>query len=56
MKIRLFGRGCPLGWELQRSLAVPDELVALDSDETKNQINCVATLAIWWAWQKQCGR
>ena len=32
MKILLFGKGGQVGWELQRSLAVLGEVVALDSD------------------------
>ena len=32
MKILLFGRGGQVGWELQRSLSVLGELVALDFD------------------------
>jgi dTDP-4-dehydrorhamnose reductase len=36
MKILLFGRGGQLGWELQRSLAVLGELVALDFDAAAN--------------------
>ena len=36
MKILLFGRGGQVGWELQRSLSVLGEVVALDSDATKN--------------------
>lgn len=36
MKILLFGRGGQVGWELQRSLSVLGELVALDFDPTHN--------------------
>src|SRR5450759_2619774 len=36
MKILLFGRGGQVGWELQRSLSVLGELVALDCDATQN--------------------
>ena len=36
MKILLLGRGGQVGWELQRSLAVLGELVALDFDATAN--------------------
>ena len=36
MKILLFGRGGQVGWELQRSLAVLGELVALSSDSAAN--------------------
>ena len=36
MKILLFGRGGQVGWELQRSLAVLGDLVALDFDPTGN--------------------
>ncbi len=36
MKILLFGRGGQVGWELQRSLAVLGELVALDFDAAAN--------------------
>ena len=36
MKILLLGRGGQLGWELQRSLAVLGELVALDFDAAGN--------------------
>ena len=36
MKILLFGRGGQVGWELQRSLAVLGELVALDFDPAQN--------------------
>ena len=36
MKILLFGRGGQVGWELQRSLAVLGELVALDFDPAGN--------------------
>ena len=36
MKILLFGRGGQVGWELQRSLAVLGELVALDFDAAGN--------------------
>ncbi len=36
MKILLFGRGGQVGWELQRSLAVLGELVALDFDPAHN--------------------
>lgn len=37
MKILLLGRGGQVGWELQRSLAVLGELVALDFDAAGNQ-------------------
>jgi dTDP-4-dehydrorhamnose reductase len=37
MKILLFGCGGQVGWELQRSLSVLGEVVALDFDATKNQ-------------------
>jgi len=36
MKILLFGRGGQVGWELQRSLSLLGELVALDFDATQN--------------------
>jgi len=36
MKILLFGRGGQVGWELQRSLSVLGELVALDFDAAAN--------------------
>ena len=36
MKILLFGRGGQVGWELQRSLSVLGELVALDFDPAHN--------------------
>jgi dTDP-4-dehydrorhamnose reductase len=36
MKILLFGRGGQVGWELQRSLSVLGELVALDFDVSQN--------------------
>jgi len=36
MKILLFGRGGQVGWELQRSLAVLGDVVALDFDAAKN--------------------
>jgi len=36
MKILLFGRGGQVGWELQRSLAVLGQLVALDFDQAAN--------------------
>jgi len=36
MKILLLGRGGQVGWELQRSLSVLGELVALDFDATRN--------------------
>lgn len=36
MKILLFGRGGQVGWELQRSLSVLGELVALDFDASHN--------------------
>ena len=36
MKILLFGRGGQVGWELQRSLSVLGEVVALDFDATQN--------------------
>jgi dTDP-4-dehydrorhamnose reductase len=36
MKILLFGRGGQVGWELQRSLSVLGEVVALDHDATAN--------------------
>ena len=36
MKILLFGRGGQVGWELQRSLSVLGELVALDFDPAAN--------------------
>ncbi len=39
MKILLFGRGGQVGWELQRSLAVLGEVVALDFDATQNPQN-----------------
>ncbi len=39
MKILLFGRGGQVGWELQRSLAVLGEVVALDFDATRNPQN-----------------
>ncbi|MCW5640836.1 MAG: dTDP-4-dehydrorhamnose reductase [Rhodoferax sp.] len=36
MKVLLFGRGGQVGWELQRSLAVLGDLVALDFDTAAN--------------------
>ncbi len=36
MKILLFGRGGQVGWELQRSLSLLGELVALDFDAAQN--------------------
>jgi len=36
MKILLFGRGGQVGWELQRSLSVLGEVVALDFDAAQN--------------------
>ena len=39
MKILLFGRGGQVGWELQRSLSVLGEVVALDFDATRNPQN-----------------
>jgi len=36
MKVLLFGRGGQVGWELQRSLSVLGEVVALDSDSAVN--------------------
>ena len=36
MKILLFGRGGQVGWELQRSLSVLGEVIALDFDATQN--------------------
>ncbi len=39
MKILLFGRGGQVGWELQRSLSVLGEVVALDFDATQNPHN-----------------
>ena len=36
MKILLFGRGGQVGWELQRSLGVLGELVALDANPANN--------------------
>lgn len=36
MKILLFGRGGQVGWELQRSLSVLGEVVALDADAADN--------------------
>jgi dTDP-4-dehydrorhamnose reductase len=39
MKILLFGRGGQVGWELQRSLSVLGEVVALDFDTTHNPSN-----------------
>ena len=36
MKILLFGRGGQVGWELQRSLSVLGEVVALDFDSAQN--------------------
>ena len=36
MKILLFGRGGQVGWELQRSLSVLGEVVALDFDAPHN--------------------
>lgn len=36
MKILLLGRGGQVGWELQRSLAVLGDVVALDSDPAHN--------------------
>ena len=36
MKILLFGRGGQVGWELQRSLAVLGQVVALDFDQAAN--------------------
>jgi dTDP-4-dehydrorhamnose reductase len=39
MKILLFGRGGQVGWELQRSLSILGELVALDFDATQNPHN-----------------
>jgi dTDP-4-dehydrorhamnose reductase len=36
MKILLFGRGGQVGWELQRSLSVLGEVVALDFDSASN--------------------
>lgn len=40
MKILLFGRGGQIGWELQRSLAVLGQLVALDFDPAAN-VDCL---------------
>lgn len=39
MKILLLGRGGQVGWELQRSLSVLGEVVALDSDASQNPQN-----------------
>ena len=39
MKILLFGRGGQVGWELQRSLSLLGEVVALDFDATQNPQN-----------------
>jgi dTDP-4-dehydrorhamnose reductase len=39
MKILLFGRGGQVGWELQRSLSILGEVVALDFDATQNPHN-----------------
>ena len=39
MKILLFGRGGQVGWELQRSLSVLGEVVALDFDASQNPQN-----------------
>jgi dTDP-4-dehydrorhamnose reductase len=39
MKILLFGRGGQVGWELQRSLSVLGEVVALDFDTARNPSN-----------------
>ena len=39
MKILLFGRGGQVGWELQRSLSVLGEVIALDFDATQNPLN-----------------
>lgn len=39
MKILLFGRGGQVGWELQRSLSVLGEVVALDFDAAQNPQN-----------------
>ncbi len=39
MKILLFGRGGQVGWELQRSLSVLGEVVALDHDDAHNPSN-----------------
>jgi dTDP-4-dehydrorhamnose reductase len=39
MKILLFGRGGQVGWELQRSLSVLGEVVALDFDADQNPNN-----------------
>jgi len=39
MKILLFGRGGQVGWELQRSLSVLGEVVALDHDGAHNPSN-----------------
>jgi dTDP-4-dehydrorhamnose reductase len=36
MKILLFGRGGQVGWELQRSLSVLGEVIALDFDASQN--------------------
>jgi len=36
VKILLFGRGGQVGWELQRSLSVLGEVIALDFDATQN--------------------
>ena len=36
MKILLFGRGGQVGWELQRSLSVLGEVIALDADSAQN--------------------
>ena len=35
MKILLFGKGGQVGWELQRSLSLMGELVALDTDDQR---------------------
>ncbi|MDO8250231.1 MAG: sugar nucleotide-binding protein, partial [Rhodoferax sp.] len=45
MKILLFGSGGQVGWELQRSLAVLGELVALGHDPAHNPDQLCGDLA-----------
>ena len=44
MKILLFGRGGQVGWELQRSLSVLGELVALDFDPAGNLLRVLQSI------------
>ena len=54
MKILLFGRNGQVGWELQRSLSVLGELVALDFDASANPDALCGDFSDLVDWPKRC--